>query len=120
MDLVNFLVAMKVERISLPAVIALCTLEQRCTKEDPFMYIGEAHAFFHDNAKKMGLTNTSKWSYPAVGRMLNVVTNRGLAIKERDGHYVKFTISEKGKGLLQRIYGAEATSAKVEPLRLVQ
>lgn len=102
MNAVKMLSALKAEKLSLPAMIVLLTIKEAYDKQRGPMYIGETHAFFHSNAQQMGYKSAA-WGYSAVGRMLNVLTERGLLLKEREGRYVMFELSSGGITLMTRL-----------------
>ena len=97
--MITMLCGIKLESISLPAYIALSILANH---HKTWLYIGETHAYFHGCAKTLGF-GTDEWSYGAVGRILNVLTKRGLAEKEKDGQYVMFKITQDGQSLIERV-----------------
>ena len=110
MNFLKLLVAIKSEKISLPAVIAMSIVRDGCKDDMPSMFIGETHAWFHSYAVALGY-DTGKWGYSAVGRMLFVLHLRGYLTKDKYAQYVRYGISAEGRALLSRLE-ASATVSK--------
>lgn len=105
MKIIKLLCAIKLEGISLPAFIALSIVHKQHNSKTPWVYIGETHGYFHSYANELGF-DMAKWSYGAVGRILNVLTKRKLLVKDKDQQFVIFKTSDEGLALVKRIEAA--------------
>lgn len=106
MNLIKFLVAIKVEDITLPAMIALATLNDRHQRDETTMFIGEAHAFFHSTARTLGY-DASSWTYGGVAYVLNRLHVKGLVTKRREGRYLEYGMAPEGLALMERVSTAD-------------
>lgn len=97
-NLVKFIIAIKLSGLTLPAYVALTILNNQ---KGTWLYIGESHAYFHSTGQELGLKG--KWSYGAVGRILNVLAKKGYALKQKDAQFVQFKINRKGANLIAKV-----------------